>query len=148
MTKKQIQELKDQVSQLTNNWKKALADYQNLEKQMVLAQKQWVDFSNQQLICKLLPVYDNLRQLVKHLPDKGLQLTFEEFKKILQSEGLEEIQIIDDKTAFDAKSMDCVETCLGQDCTIVKTCQPGFLLKGKLIRPAKVVVGKKDYPKN
>jgi molecular chaperone GrpE len=135
-------ELENQVNDLTNKWKRALADYQNLEKQVAMEKKEWIIFANRSLILELLPVLDNLQKSAEHLKDQGLQLTVDQFQKILADQGLEEIIIKTGQTIFDCHQMECVETRKGKKDIVLEVVQKGYKLHNKIIRPAKVIVGK------
>ncbi len=139
----EIEKLKTEVADLTNKWKRALADYQNLEKKTAEQKKEWLEWANSDLILKLLPLFSNLEKTAAHLKDQGLDLSVNQFKKILNEEGVEVIPIEAGKTKFDAHLMECVETQAGQENQILKVVENGYKLKGRLLRPAKVVVGKK-----
>ena len=59
------EELEKQLEETANNWKRALADYQNLEKRTGEEKLNFAQFANSQLVLNLLPVLDSLDQLVK-----------------------------------------------------------------------------------
>ena len=134
--------LHQQIADLTDKWKRALADYQNLEKNTQENQQQWIDFASGQLILKLLPVLQHLTKSAKHLDNEGLDLTIEQFKKALFEEGLEEIKIIPGETKFNADTMECIQVKKGKQEIILEVLEKGYNLKEKVIKPAKVVVGK------
>lgn len=73
-------------------WKRAVADYQNLEKRVAKEQKELVKFSNFILISKLLPVLDDLSEAVKKGGDKGVTQILKKLKGVLEEGGLEEIE--------------------------------------------------------
>ena len=135
-------ELQQQIADLTGKWKRALADYQNLEKNTQKNQQQWIDFASSQLILKLLPVLQHLTKSAKQLDNEGLSLTIEQFKKALFEEGLEEIEIKPGKTIFNANTMECVEVRKGKQEIILEVLEKGYKLKEKVLKPVRVVVGK------
>ena len=127
-----IAELKKQVEELTNKWKRALADYQNLEKRLASEKDEFVRFSNAALIVDLLTVLDYLEQASLHLKDEGLALAVKQFKAVLQNAGVEEISVHEKK--FDPKFMECVETVSGLENYVVEVMQKGYLLHKKVLR--------------
>jgi molecular chaperone GrpE len=139
---KLVEELKTKINQLENNWKRALADYQNLEKQVQAQKRDWLDFATRELVLKLLPILSNLEKSAAHLKDKGLELTVGQFKKLLEQEGLEEIVVEPGKTNFDAAWMECIDVARGKENQVIKVLEKGYKLKGRLLRTAQVVVGK------
>ena len=90
-------ELQKQIDELTNKWKRALADYQNLEKRVNEEKGEFVKFSNALLINKLLTVLDSLEAAEKHLKDQGLTIAINQLRNILKDEGVEEINIANKK---------------------------------------------------
>jgi molecular chaperone GrpE len=135
----------ERMKELENNWKRALADYKNLEKRVAEEKQEGLVFSNLILISQLIPVLDNLEMLEKHIDDTGMKLVVKEFKQILQNEGLEEIET--QGKEFDPNLMDAIEMIDGEPNIVIEVLQKGYKLKDKLIRPAKVKVGKGEQPK-
>lgn len=135
------QALQDKVVELENNWKRALADYRNLQTRMRDERDDLVKYANHILILKLLFIFDNLELLQQHLDDQGLQMITKAFKEILNEEGLEEITVVEKH--FDETVMDAIDTVEGEDGKVMEVIQKGYKLKNKILRPAKVRVGKK-----
>ena len=133
------EELKQKIEELSNNWKRALADYQNLEKRHEREKAEFVQFANSSLILKLLSVLDNLERAQEHLKDNGLELAIGEFKRVLAEDGLEEIEVSGKE--FNPAEMEAVETVEGEeDNKVVEAVYKGYRLKDRLVRPAKVKV--------
>jgi len=140
------EELKKQIEELNNRWKRAIADYQNLEKRTEAERKEWIEFAEKNLINKLLPVLDILEKAEEHLKDEGLNLAVKQFKDVLMKEGVEEIDSLG--KMFDPSLHECVDLENGEDENkIIYVYNKGYFLKGKIIRPAKVKVTKKDTNK-
>ena len=137
--KDQIKKLEKEISDLTNKWKRALADYQNLEKRVLEEKEGFAKFATAGLLDKLLPILDGLEKCHKHLEDKGLGLILSQLKKVLESEGVEEIKAKGKK--FDPQLMDAVEMVEGKKNQVVEVVLKGYQLNGKVLRPAKVRVG-------
>lgn len=136
---KQTLALEQKISDLENNWKRALADYKNLEKRIAEDKEQLVFYVKKQTIEKFLPFLDNLEKIEEHIKDKGFELTLKEFRKTLVGMGVQEIEA--EGKEFDHITMEAVETQKGEGNKVLKTILRGYLLNGKLLRPAKVVVG-------
>ena len=120
--------------------KRVLADYHNLLKRVELKQKQWQEEAAARMIDKLLDVYDDLCRAEIHLKDRGLAMAVNQFWAVLQSEGVAEIK--SDKMEFNPELMDCVQVVEGPRNRVVETVIRGYTFKDKVIRPAKVKVGK------
>lgn len=130
---------KKQIEDLTNRWKRALADYQNLEKRYEKEKSDFVQFSNANLILRLLVTLAHLEKAAAIFKDNGLNLIVNEFKKVLLDEGLEEIECLGKD--FDPNLMEAVDLVKGgQKDKVAEVANKGYLLKGKLLLPAKVKV--------
>ena len=135
----QVEQLKSKVSDLENSWKRALADYQNLQKRYIEERQDLVAYANSTLILKILFVLDNLEMVSKHSDDQGLKLTIKSFKSILEEEGVSSINVKDKE--FDPTTMDAIEVVEGEENKVIEVLQPGYMLKNKVLRPARVKVG-------
>ncbi len=81
-----------EVEILRNQLARALADYDNLRKRTEGEKEVWTQIASKNLIVRLLPVLDTLESAQRHLEDQGLAIAINEFKKVLEEEGLEEIK--------------------------------------------------------
>ncbi|HCM82261.1 MAG: Protein GrpE [Microgenomates group bacterium GW2011_GWC1_43_11] len=121
---------------------RALADYQNLEKRTRDEHYQVRMFAGLAVIEKLLPVVDLLEKAADHLRDQGLELALKELYSFFHSVGVEKIDVLG--KPFDPYNMDCIEIVPeGDENTVVSVVSDGYRMHGKIIRPAKVKVGKK-----
>lgn len=142
MTKKSDQKIKvleEKIADLENKWKRALADYDNLRKRTEKERQDFIKFSNARLLDKLLPVLDSLERCQGHQEKEGLRLLLEQFKKVLESEGLREIEALGKK--FDPLTMDAVEMSDGEKNKVIGVIMKGYELNRKTLRPVKVKVG-------
>ena len=122
--------------------KRALADYQNLEKRVEEERKLLSKLSASLLIEKLLPVLDNLEKAQVHLKDEGLEIVLKQFKEILTQEGVEEIAA--EGAQFNPHYHEAVESQQGeQDNLVIKVLTKGYKIEDTILRPAKVIVSKK-----
>lgn len=147
----EIKKLKRQVEELTNNWKRALADYQNLEKRVKSEKEEFIKFANSALILKLLNILDFLEKVRLHIKDLGLEMAITEFKKVLKEEGVEEIEI--KNGIFDPSLMECIDTVKieekkgtswdEKEGRVAEIINKGYKLNGRLLRPVRVKVYKK-----
>lgn len=139
----QGQKLQERIVELENNWKRALADYKNLERRTAEEKQEFAEFSNMLLLQRLLPIVDNLQMLEKHITDTGLIMIIKEFKQVLEDNGA--ISLESHKKDFDAGTMDCVETLEcdeHDDGKVLEVISEGYKFRNKILRPAKVRVGK------
>ncbi len=126
------------IEELTNNWKRALADYQNLQKRYEKEKIEFAQYANGTLVLKLLSTLDYLEKVQGYLKDDGLDLAVKEFKNVLTDEGLKEVEAQGKK--FNPEEMEAVEKVDGEEEEVIEVLIKGYRLKDKLIRPAKVKV--------
>jgi len=120
--------------------KRALADYQNLTKRVEVDRAEFIKYVLEEFLKKLLPVVDDLEAAEAHLKDQGLTLAINKLKTILNEEGVKEMNLLNQ--AFDPKLAECLELIPGKKDQIVNVSQKGYLLNDKVLRPARVKVGK------
>lgn len=155
MAKKQTdnKETEEKMQALEGQLKRALADYQNLERRVHEDSMAVAFHLKEQVIGKILPVLDSLDQAVLGASEngqdsgwlKGVLMSIKQFRQVLSEEGLIEIDISGN---FDPKFHEAVEVREGEDGKILEVVQRGYTLNGKILRPAKVVVGKKGEKQN
>lgn len=140
-TQTKIGELEDKIKELEDNWKRAVADYRNLEKRMADERRDIILFANKEFLNRLLPAFDMLFLAEKHVNDEGLKITIKGLNDVLKDVGVERVKTIDEE--FDPQTMECVEK-INEGSKVLQELRPGFLLNGRLLRPAMVKVGKEE----
>ena len=143
---KHIEELKQKTEEFENKYKRALADYQNLEKRVVVERKEWILKSNKELLLRLLPILDTLILATLHSKDEGLTVSLQQFLNVLREEGVEKIKSIG--ANFDPNSMECIQTVDGEEGRVIEELRAGYTLYDKILRPAQVKVGKEKASSN
>ncbi len=140
----EIADLKENITELENNWKRALADYRNLERRVSEEKDSATEFANFVLISELIDVYDNLLMVKKHSKDKGLHMIVDQLDKILKNAGLVKIETVG--KLFDEKIMEAIDTRpvnkIESDNVVLEEVSAGYQFKGRLVKPARVIVGK------
>ncbi len=138
-----VEKIQKDLEEVTNQLKRALADYHNLERRVNQEKESLSRFSAGIVILKFLPILDNLKKAAEHLKDDGLSLIVKQFEQVLKSEGVTEVPAVGQ--TFDPKVHEAVEVVEGdEDNKVVKVIEAGYLLNGAPLRPAKVVVVRKD----
>ncbi len=135
-------QLEQVVALEQSKYRRALADYQNLERQVREDQSRFARIATQLFVEQMLMPFDHLMMAAKHINDKGLNLVIGQFKQLFESQGLREIEALGKK--FDPTSMEAIEAKEGEEDVVLEVMQPGYELNGVVVRPAKVVVGKKS----
>lgn len=133
-----------------DRYKRALADYQNLQRQTAKEKLDIVRYANERLLLELLPVYDHLKTALKFAPEEknnwleGVQYVIKQFKTVLADNGVEEI--VTEGKVFDHHSMDAVEQKPTDDKKldnkVAGEIKAGYKLNGKVVVAAKVAVYK------
>lgn len=136
------QALLQQLEELDQKYKRALADYQNLQRRTLEEKREWAKFSNRDLVLKLLPILDTLMLAEKHTKDQTFVLTVGQFLQVLRDEGIERIKTIGE--TFDPMLMEAVETRIGEEHKVLEEVKAGFRSGDVILRPALVVVGKEQ----
>jgi molecular chaperone GrpE len=135
-------DLEDKVRELEDNWKRAVADYQNLKKRAEKERREFASYANQRLIEALLPIYDALKSAVEHARDKdGVRLILNQLEKLFENEGVKSIKVgKGDK--FNPEIMEAIETKKSDDKhnIVAKVLRNGFIYKNKVLRAAEVKV--------
>ncbi|MBU1001428.1 MAG: nucleotide exchange factor GrpE [Proteobacteria bacterium] len=131
---------------------RALADLDNTRKRMEKEKIEFRKFAAEKILADLLPVVDNLDLALRYVPEgevcknfvMGVEMTHKAFLEVLANNGL--VPVGERGEAF---SPECHEA-VGQDeChdmdegLVTQVVQRGYMLNGRLLRPAKTMVSKK-----
>jgi molecular chaperone GrpE len=144
MTKKnekKVEQESTEFANLENQLKRALADYQNLEKRIASEKSSWILASNKNLLLRLLPGLDSLLLAEKHTQDEGVKLSIKHFIDSLEAEGVKKIETVG-KT-FDPNLMEAITTQEGEDGKVLEEVRTGYMLYDSVLRPAQVIVGQR-----
>lgn len=145
LTEPEVIELQEQVQTLDQNWKRALADYQNLVRRVESDKQQFTKMSNANLVARLLPSLDIIELAALHSQDVGVQMAARQFHQALNEEGL---QIIEPQPGdeFDHSLHECIDTVdlIGEmrQNTIAELVLKGYKISDFVLRPARVKVYK------
>jgi molecular chaperone GrpE len=145
----EVMALQTKIEELTNNWKRAVADYQNLEKRHAENRSELTAWATTNMLQRLLPVLNHFEVALDNAGKeergsgwfKGVEMATKELKAVLRDEGLEEIRA--DGQQFDPALHEAIDTDEGQTDKVLRVAEKGYTLHGKVIKAAKVVVGKK-----
>jgi molecular chaperone GrpE len=136
----ELEQLKKRIEDAENNYKRALADYQNLQKRVADERREMVLSSNKDLLLRILSVLDTLMLANKHEESETLKVCINQFLDTLKSEGVTKIQT--DGAEFDPRLMEAIATDVGEDGKVLEELKVGYILNDKVLRPAQVKVGK------
>ncbi|MGI6314554.1 MAG: nucleotide exchange factor GrpE [Patescibacteria group bacterium] len=137
-------------------WQRAQADYKNLQKEISEMKSEWVRISEQQILEDFIPVYDNFKKAFAHHPKlnndemgkkvknwiDGIGFIMKQFENVLKNYNVEEIKTIGEM--FNPEQHEAIgqEDSDKPEHTILKEVDAGYMMKGKIIKVAKVIVAK------
>ncbi|MDP8950180.1 MAG: nucleotide exchange factor GrpE [Actinomycetota bacterium] len=121
------------------------AEFENSRKRQERERARILETASERLVGELLPVLDNLDRALEAEGDihEGVQAIRDQLVAALGKEGL--LPVASDGQPFDPNVHEAVMSQPSdeyEEGTILQTFQRGYLLNGKPIRPAKVVVAK------
>jgi molecular chaperone GrpE len=143
------QELKEKNDQLLRH----VAEVENFKKRLEKERADLREFANESLIKDLLPVVDNLELAITHGRQQesgsalleGVENVLKGFLQVITKFGATPIQALGEKfdPAFHNAVMQQEDDSVA-DQTVIQELQKGYLLKNRLLRPAMVVVARKQ----
>ncbi len=144
----EIERLQAEVAQERDRHLRAVAEMQNFRKRTARENQDRQRYAGQSVLSAILPVMDNLTRVLEHQEAagteefaKGVQLTVEEFFRVLASLGVTVVG--SEGETFDPNVHEAVARVEGSDVpegTVVAVDTPGYCLHDRCIRPARVVV--------
>jgi len=149
--KKKLEKKEQEANEHCVRLLRMAADFENYKKRMAREKEEWAKFANEDLIKTVLPFIDNLERAVKHAEKvadigiliEGIKLTIQQLLQTLNKFGLSYIKSLG--KPFDPaihEAMFVVETNEHEPNQVVEEFQKGYLLNGRLLRPATVAVSK------
>ncbi len=151
-----LEECKKERDEYINLAKRFKADMENLRKETASQISEIRKFAEENLIVEILPILDSLSLALKHVPEnlkddnwvKGILGIKGQFESLMKGYGLSEIPALGEKFNPALHEAVAEEESDKDDEIITEELQKGYLLKGKVIRPAKVKVAKKISKKD
>lgn len=142
---------KQKNAELHDKYLRLYSEFENFRRRTNKEKHELTQHANKDLILHILPVYDDMERalrMAEKAEDKeavvhGIELIFNKFRHVLKQAGIEEIET--EGQEFDSDLHDAITTIPAPTPAlkgkIVDQIQKGYLLKDKVIRHAKVVVG-------
>jgi len=128
---------------------RACADLENFRKQVERDKIEFAKFAGENILIALLPVLENFKRANTHRPTDlkknewadGISAIEKQFETTLENFGLRKIEAnVGDN--FDANQHEVIATGKGENGKILELVENGFELNGKILRAAKIRVGK------
>ena len=154
-----LQEKEKEAADNYDKYVRAVAELENYKKRALREKTDSIRYGNENIIKDILPLVDNLDRALQHAGNSG---DFEAFKKglkmlqdqllcALEKHGVQKVECADKD--FDPnvhEAMFQVDSDIHDDNKVVEELERGYILNGRLLRPAKVSVCKRvktDYCK-
>jgi len=149
----QIAELEEEVQELRDKYLRLFAEFDNFKKRSLKEKIEQSKMAGQEVIQALLPVLDDFDRAKKNAEDPeneeyfsgGVELVYNKLYQTLQQRGL--IAMDTSNPEFNPEFHDAIANVEVQDESlkgkIIDYIEKGYLLNDKIIRHAKVVVGKR-----
>ena len=150
--KRKINELEQEIGELKDKNLRLFAEFDNFRKRSAKERMEFAKTAGQDIISDLLPVLDDLVRAQKSIQEakdinsikEGFDLIHNKLKSILESKGLKEMETMG--MEFNPEIHDAITEIPApvddQKGKIVDEVEKGYYLNDKIIRYAKVVVGK------
>lgn len=143
-----ISEVKEEDNEYKDKYQRLLAEFSNFKKREEKSKVEFKKYASSKLVEELLPVLDNFDRALKNTDDndsfvKGIIMTRDSLWKVLEKEGLKEIE--SDNVEFDPNFHHAFQTEENEDFKsnyIIETYQKGYILNDRVIRPSIVKVAK------
>jgi len=144
-----------QQDEYLQGWKRALADYENLKRDLDKIKEENRNHIRIDLAQQLLPIMDNFEQAVNHVPDlsavdrsvrktsklgyRGVTFIKQQFETTMSELGIEKIEV---KGEFDPNLHEIAEE--GEE---LKELSAGWKIGERVLRPAKIIINKEGIDK-
>lgn len=149
--KKELEKKRREAEEYLNLLKRTRADFENYRKRQEEIEEHFRRFAKEDLLYRLLPIVDNFESALESLGEncnpspfvQGVEIIYRELLNVLKSEGVKPFESAGHQ--FDPKiheAVDVVEVSPEEEGKVIKEIQKGYLLHDKVLRPARVWVGK------
>ena len=148
-----LQETEKTAAENYDKYVRATAEIENYKKRAVREKADAVRFGNENLLRDILPLMDNIDRAMDHACNsddfdafkQGLKMLQEQLLVCLQKHGVEQIEAVGkDFDPHVHEAMLQVESKEHEQSKVVGEFEKGYLLNGRLLRPAKVSVCRKS----
>lgn len=147
----EIEKIKAELEDWKQSYMRKQADFQNFSKRKEKELEELRKFSSEKIITKFLGSLDNLERAVEASSVtkdfdglvKGVEMIIRNLQDIMGTEGVEEIKTIGKYDPQYHHAVSVEDNPDFEEDEIVRVLQKGYSMKGKVIRPAMVIVAKK-----
>ena len=147
----EVEKLKSEIAELKDKYLRQVAEFENFRRRTAKERIEMIQTAGKEVITSLLDVLDDCDRAEKQLQasddtllKEGIQLVFNKFRNTMQNKGVKPMQTIG--TDFNPDQHEAIteipaptEAMKGK---VIDEVMKGYFLNDKIIRFAKVVVGK------
>jgi molecular chaperone GrpE len=147
----QFKKLEKELADLNDKYLRLYAEYDNFRKRSARERLDYMSTAGEDVFKSFLPIVDDFERGIKanesvsnvKTINEGIQLIFNKMQHILKQKGIETMQSIG--TEFNPETMEAITNIPAPTPElkgkVVDEVEKGYLMNGKVIRFAKVVVG-------
>ncbi len=150
-----VNEWEAKAQEYLDNWKRSEANLVNYKKDEERRVKDILQFGNESILMQAIFVMDNIERALLNVPPEvlekqsawlqGIQQTVKQFQELLAKYKVERIKSVGEKfdpLYHEAIVVDSGEGLVDSEQRILEEYQSGYVLNGKVIRPAQVKISK------
>jgi len=149
----QLKEKEKEAAENYDKYVRAIAELDNFKKRAAREKTDSIKYGNENLIKDILPMVDSMDRALKHAGNsddfeafkQGLKLVQDQLVSCLEKHGVEPIECV--HKAFDPNIHEALFQVTNddhEDNLVIDELEKGYLLNGRLLRPAKVSVCKRS----
>jgi molecular chaperone GrpE len=141
----ELEAVRRERDEYLDNMRRMKAEFENSRTRLEREHARSLELASERLVTELLPILDNLERALQADGDvkEGVEATRDQLVDILTREGLNPIS--SEGQDFDPAVHEALMSKPSdehEEDTVIQTLERGYVLKGKTIRPAKVVVSR------
>jgi molecular chaperone GrpE len=144
---KGLQEEKEKAEKYLDSWRRTQADFDNYRKRTDKERSELSLNTTCDVVSSLLEIIDDLERALSFIPPtektplvEGVRMTHRKLLNQLEKLGMEEVCALG--KGFDPGLHEAIAHTQGEEGMVIGEVQKGYKLRGKLLRPSRVVVGK------
>lgn len=147
-----LQACEKQKAEYLAGWQRARADFLNYKKEEIERIQGLIGYAKEEFLLNILPILDNFEQAAKNIPQtkmedediRGLLQIKEHLLNYLKQQGIEEMKMVIGEK-FDPNLHEAIaeeEKEGTEPGMIIEEVQKGYMVNGRVLRPAKVKIAK------
>jgi len=153
LAREELERLRREAQQANDQYLRTLAEVENTKKRLQREKDEFAKYATETCIRELLPIIDGLSQALVAVDKqsdpqaiiKGVHMIYRQLLGVLEKEGVARIPTVGER--FDPHLHEAVAQVEAQDGqadgAIVEEVHAGYMMHGKVVRPAMVKVAKK-----